>query len=77
MLHKMTATVQPINTEYIIRYKMTYLSDEWLKSDIITCLSNYTGLTTGWVFNNFCIPLHATNSFTLTWEITTKLFNSE
>lgn len=68
MLYRMTATVQPINTENLIRYVMTYLSDQWLKPDIITCLSNYTGggLTPGWDFNNFCISLHATNSFTLT-----------
>ena len=67
MLYKMSVTVQSINTEYLIRWKMTYLSDEWLKPDIITFLSNYTGcgLTSGCVFNNFCISLHATNSFTL------------
>lgn len=49
--------------------KMIYLSGEWLRLDIITCLCNYTGhgLTSGQVFNNFCISLRAICSFTLTY----------
>lgn len=49
----MPTTVQPINTEYLIKYKMTYLSEKLLNTDIITCLNNYTGSgpTLAWVFN--------------------------
>lgn len=47
MLHKMTATVPLIYTD-LVRYKMTYVSNEWVKPDIIMCLSNYTDWTQSW-----------------------------
>lgn len=63
MLHKMTATVPLIYTD-LVRYKMTYVSNEWVKPDIIMCLSNYTDWTQSWAsFKQFLHIITSPNQF--------------
>jgi len=63
ILRKMTASVLPINTD-LVRYKMTSVSNEWVKPDIIMCLSNYTDWTQSWVgFKQFLHIITSPNQF--------------